>query len=107
MEVYPVYLVNQILQLLDVRTKMVSTSTGFTRFTFMAYVETISLKVDSDIKNRLDAIASDVGKSKSELVRDILMDYLGESDPNAIESMQARLEAVERKCNRMAKVVFN
>ena len=73
----------------------------------MAYVETISLKVDSDIKHRLDAIAANTGKSKSELVRDILMDYLGESDPNSIESMQARLEAVERKCLRLAKAVYS
>lgn len=73
----------------------------------MANTATLSAKVDPNVKNRLLAIANKVGKTESELLRNIVLDYLGEADPNSIESMQTRLAAVERKCNRMAKLMLN
>jgi len=74
---------------------------------FIAKTEVISTKVDLGIKNRLVAIADKAGKTESELIRDIVMDYLGEANPNSIESMLNRLTAVERKCDRIAKMMLN
>ena len=86
---------------------MVSRSIRSTRSTFMTKNKVISAKVDLSVKERLAAIASTTGQTESEIVRGFVLLGLGEADPNSIESMLNRLTAVERKCDRMAKMMLN
>ena len=73
----------------------------------MSNTEVISSKVSEDVKKRLAEIQQKTGKTESELIRGIVLEYLGKVDPTSIDSMLSRLEAVERKCNRLAKMALN
>ena len=67
----------------------------------------ISVRVDSDVKEKLSEAAAKLGQTESALARSIIAEYLGESDPTSIDSMLGRLDDLERKCNRLAKIALN
>jgi len=72
----------------------------------MAKTEVISTKVDLDIKNRLAAIANETGKSESEIVRDFILEGLGETSPESVRSLVDEVRELKQKCNRLVKAVF-
>ena len=72
----------------------------------MAKTEVISTKVDLDIKNRLAAIANETGKSESEIVRDFILEGLGETSPDSVRSLVSEVRELKQKCNRLVKAVF-
>ena len=67
----------------------------------------VAAKVDPGIKARLNAIASETGKSESEVVRDAILQFLEEDNPDSVRSMAARLSALERKFKLIARGMFN
>ena len=71
----------------------------------MSNTEVISSKVSEDVKKRLAEIQQKTGKTESELIRGIILEYLGKVDPTSIDSMLSRLEAVERKCIAAANTI--
>jgi predicted DNA-binding protein len=54
-------------------------------------------RVPQSYVNQLDKIGAETGKCQSELVRDAIAAYLGQTEPESVEKMTRRLAKLERQ----------
>ena len=68
--------------------------------------ESIGVRVAFGTKAKIDAIAKEQGKTQSDVVREAILQYLGETPPESVRSLVNDVRALQQKTDRLAKAMF-
>lgn len=62
-------------------------------------------RVPHEIKDKLIAFCQGTGQTESQVIRDALSAYLGVNTPDAVQSLNKRVAALERQYKKLAQLV--
>lgn len=65
----------------------------------------VGARVPHSWKEQIQDICRASGKNESEVVQEAIAQYLGETDANAVQSLAKRVAALERKYQKLVKLV--
>ena len=64
----------------------------------------VSGRIPQEHANQLEAIMAETGKCESEMVREAIAHYLGDTAPESVAQMATRLTNVENRLLKMQKL---
>ena len=65
----------------------------------------VGARVPHPWKDQMEGITQETGKSESEIVREVLAQYLGHIDLNSVESLMKRVATLERQLKKLSQFV--
>jgi predicted amino acid-binding ACT domain protein len=57
------------------------------------------------LKDKLAAFCQEIGQTESQVIRDVLSTYLGVNTPDAVQSLDKRVAALERKMTKLTQMI--
>lgn len=64
-----------------------------------------SARIPHSWDDQIRAIATEMGTTPSEIVKDAIGQYLGKTDPNSVVSMARRLNKLEQQYKKLTQLV--
>ena len=68
--------------------------------------EALWARVDRGTKDKVLAISNEQGKTKSDVVREAILQYLDETPPESVRALVKEVKALKQKTDLIAKVLF-
>lgn len=65
----------------------------------------VGARVPHSWKNQIEGITQETGKSESDIIREAIAQYLGQTDLNSVESLMKRVANLERQLKKLAQLV--
>ena len=62
-------------------------------------------RVPHEVKDKLAAFCQQTGQTESQVIRDALSTYLGVNTPDAVQSLNKRVAALERQYKKLTQLI--
>lgn len=65
----------------------------------------VGARVPHSWKNQIEGITQETGKSESDIIREEIAQYLGQTDLDSVESLMKRVANLERQYQKLVKLI--